>query len=67
MNALLREPNSAIAHHFMVRRFNSNTKRPIQAIAELERALALDPNLASARASIGQAKFFDGRAEETET
>jgi tetratricopeptide (TPR) repeat protein len=64
-NALLQVPNSTIAHHFMgiVQLY---TKRPIQAIAEFERALALNPNLANARANIGLAKLFDGRAEETE-
>jgi len=63
--ALLQVPNSAIAHHFMgvVQLY---TKRPIQAIAEFERALVLNPNLAMARANIGLAKLFDGRAEETE-
>jgi TolB-like protein/cytochrome c-type biogenesis protein CcmH/NrfG len=63
--ALLQVPNSPIAHHVMgvVQLY---TKRPIQAIAEFERALALNPNLANARANIGQAKLFDGRAEETE-
>ena len=34
------------------------TKRPDQAIAELERALALDPNLAAAHGEIGLAKFL---------
>ena len=43
-----------------------HTNRPTQAIAEFERALALNPNLANARANIGLAKLFDGRAEETE-
>jgi tetratricopeptide (TPR) repeat protein len=63
--ALLLVPDSAIAHHFMGT-VQVHTKRPIQAIAEFERALALNPNLAIARASIGLAKLFDGRAEETE-
>jgi TolB-like protein/Tfp pilus assembly protein PilF len=63
--ALLLVPDSAITHHFMgvVQLY---TNRPIQAIAEFERALALNPNLANARANIGQAKQFFGRAEETE-
>jgi Tfp pilus assembly protein PilF len=39
---------------------------PVQAIAECERALALDHNLADAHAFIGLAKFFLGRSEETE-
>jgi tetratricopeptide (TPR) repeat protein len=37
-----------------------------QGIAEYERSLALDPNLAQSRALIGLAKIFNGRAEETE-
>ena len=40
--------------------------RGLQAIAECERALALDRNLAAAHAAIGLAKVFIGRAEETE-
>ena len=63
--ALLQVPNSAIAHHFMGV-VQLHTKRPTQAIAEFERALTLNPNLANARATIGLAKLFDGRAEETE-
>ncbi len=42
------------------------TKRAIQGIAECERALALDRNLAPAHAMIGLAKFRIGRGEETE-
>jgi tetratricopeptide (TPR) repeat protein len=42
------------------------TNRAAQAIAEFERALALDPNLAAAHADIGDAKIFVGRAVETE-
>jgi tetratricopeptide (TPR) repeat protein len=42
------------------------TKRAAQGIAECEHALALDRNLAIARASIGHAKVLVGRAEETE-
>jgi tetratricopeptide (TPR) repeat protein len=63
--ALLLVPNNAIAHHFMgvVQLF---TSRPTQAIAEFERALALNSNLATARGNIGGAKVFAGRAEETE-
>jgi tetratricopeptide (TPR) repeat protein len=63
--ALLLVPSNAIAHHFMGA-VQLYTNRPIQAIAEFERALALNPNLAQSRANIGQAKLFDGRAEETE-
>ena len=42
------------------------TSRAHQGIAECERALALDRNLAGAHALIGTAKYFIGRAEETE-
>jgi tetratricopeptide (TPR) repeat protein len=42
------------------------TKRAAEGIAECEHALALDRNLASAHAFIGQGKIFIGRAEETE-
>jgi Flp pilus assembly protein TadD len=61
--ALLLAPDNAIAHHFMgiVQR---HTNRPTQAIAEFERALTLNPNLANARANMGGAKVFAGRPEE---
>jgi TolB-like protein len=42
------------------------TNRAAEGIAECEHALALDRNLASARAMIGYGKIFVGRAEETE-
>ena len=42
------------------------TKRAAQGIAECERALALDRNLASAYAWIGLGNCYLGRAEETE-
>jgi TolB-like protein len=42
------------------------TFRAAQGIAECERALALDQNLANAHAWIGRGKFHLGRAEETE-
>ena len=42
------------------------TKRAEQAIAECERALAIDHNLAFAHALIGMRKVYLGRAEETE-
>jgi TolB-like protein/class 3 adenylate cyclase len=42
------------------------TKRAAEGIAECEHALALDRNLAIARAFIGHAKVLVGRAEETE-
>ena len=43
------------------------TNRAAQGIAECERALALDRNLARAHALIGMAKFLVDCAEETET
>jgi tetratricopeptide (TPR) repeat protein len=42
------------------------TRRAANGIAECEHALELDRNLANARALIGMAKIFVGRAEETE-
>jgi TolB-like protein len=42
------------------------TKRAAEGIAECEHALQLDRNLAAAHFSIGLAKVFIGRAEETE-
>ncbi len=42
------------------------TRRAAEGIAECERALELDRNLASAHAFIGLGKIFIGRAEETE-
>jgi tetratricopeptide (TPR) repeat protein len=42
------------------------TFRAAQGIAECERALALDRNLANAHGWIGRGKFHLGRAEETE-
>ena len=42
------------------------TRHAEQAIAELEHALALDPNLAFAHAQIGFAKAVLGHAEDTE-
>jgi tetratricopeptide (TPR) repeat protein len=42
------------------------TNRVAQGIAQCERALALDPNLAFAHGNIGLAKYFIGRNVETE-
>ena len=58
-------PDHALAHCLLgvVRIF---TKRAAQGIAECERALQLDRNLASAHAWIGLGKCYLGRAEETE-
>ena len=62
---LAHKPNHAMAHCLMgvVQIF---TKRAAQGIAECERALALDRNLATAYAWIGLGKCYLGRAEETE-
>jgi tetratricopeptide (TPR) repeat protein len=57
-------PNDALAHEIMGGILNQ-TKRTEQGIAEFERALALDPNLAAAHGDIGLAKIFVGHAEET--
>jgi TolB-like protein len=43
-----------------------NSNRGAEGIAEYQRALALDPNLAQARAGIGFAMYVNGRADETE-
>jgi TolB-like protein len=58
-------PNHAMAHCLLgvVQIF---TKRAAHGIAECERALALDRNLATAYAWIGLGKCYLGRAEETE-
>jgi TolB-like protein/class 3 adenylate cyclase/Flp pilus assembly protein TadD len=58
-------PNDALAHEIMGSVLNQ-TNRAVQGIAELERALALDPNRATAHGEIGLAKLFVGRFEETE-
>jgi TolB-like protein/Flp pilus assembly protein TadD len=62
---LLRASNNAVAHQYMGLVL-VQTKRVSQGIAEYERSLALDPNLAESHGFIGLAKIFDGRAEETE-
>jgi TolB-like protein len=58
-------PNHAMAHCLLgvVQIF---TKRAAQGIAECERALALDRNLATAYAWIGLGKCYLGRAEEAD-
>ena len=62
---LLREPNNA-KFRFTLGLLLVWTNRATQGLAELERTLALDPNLATAHAQIGSAKLLLGRAEETE-
>ncbi len=42
------------------------TNRAQRSIEELERALAIDPNLPAARALIGSAVVYMGRAQEAE-
>ena len=63
--ALSMAPQHAQAHMYLgvVDIF---TFRAAQGIAECERALALDRNLANAHGWIGRGKFHLGRAEETE-
>jgi len=63
--ALSQAPNNAFAH-FCMGRVKILTNRSALGIAECERALALDRNLAAAHASIGMAKVPIGRAAETE-
>jgi TolB-like protein/class 3 adenylate cyclase len=63
--ALSMAPGSAIAH-LCLGMIYGFTNRAIQGIAESERALALDRNLAGAHALIGQYKLFIGRGAETE-
>ena len=58
-------PEHAMAHLCMGR-VQIQTNRARQGIAECELALALDRNLATAHANIGQGNLFLGRAEETE-
>ena len=63
--ALSSVPDHARAHR-LLGYVEILTKRAVQGIAECERALELDRNLASAHAFIGLGKIFVGRAEETE-
>jgi TolB-like protein/class 3 adenylate cyclase len=64
--ALRLRPENASARALlgMVRMFSN---RGSQGIAECERALAIDPNLAVAHGSVGLGKHFVGRDDETET
>jgi TolB-like protein/class 3 adenylate cyclase len=63
---LSQSPNNARAHYCLGRAL-VQTKRANQGVAECERALALNPNLAAAHAQIGLAKLFEGHPEETES
>jgi TolB-like protein/tetratricopeptide (TPR) repeat protein len=65
VKALSLAPDRALAHRVLGTIYNM-TNRPAQAIAECEQALALDHNLADAHAVIGMAKYYLGRAAETE-
>jgi TolB-like protein/class 3 adenylate cyclase len=62
---LSRAPNNGWGHYWMGRVL-INSNHGAQGIAESERALALNPNLATAHAIIGFAKLVNGHAEETE-
>ena len=62
---LLLEPNDA-RFHFTMGFILVFTKRGRQGMAEYERALELDTNLAGVHAQIGNAKFILGKSDETE-
>jgi len=62
---LSRAPNNSWAHYWMGRVL-IDTNHGAEGIAESERALTLNPNLAAAHAIIGFAKLANGHAEETE-
>jgi TolB-like protein/class 3 adenylate cyclase len=62
---LLAEPDNG-RFHFTLGLLLVYTNRLLQGIAEYERALALDPNLAGVHAQIGSAKIGLGRPQETE-
>jgi TolB-like protein/class 3 adenylate cyclase/tetratricopeptide (TPR) repeat protein len=64
--ALSLAPQHALAH-LMLGTIQILTNRATQGIAECERALVLDHNLAHAHAWIGLGKMFIGRAGETES
>lgn len=66
---LIRALNMAPQHaraHMLLGTVQNLTDRVAQGIAECERALTLDRNLADAHAMIGSAKVYIGRGEETE-
>ena len=63
--ALSHAPNDPWAHAWMGLVY-IQSNRGIQAIAEAERAFALDQNLAHAHGVLATAKISVGRAEETE-
>ena len=63
--ALSLAPQHAAAH-LLLGFVQFHTNRVVQGIAECERALTLDRNLAGAHGTIGLAKIYLGRVEETE-
>jgi TolB-like protein/class 3 adenylate cyclase len=65
IRALSLDPDRALAHRVLGTIYNM-TNRSARGIAECEQALALDRNLADAHAVIGMAKYYLGRAAETE-
>jgi tetratricopeptide (TPR) repeat protein len=65
IDALNMAPQHARAH-MLLGTVQNLTNRAAQGIAECERALTLDRNLADAHGMIGSAKVFIGRSEETE-
>jgi adenylate cyclase len=62
---LSQSPNDAWTHYW-VARIKVETNRGAEGVAEAERALALDQNLASAHALIGLAVLVNGHPEQTE-
>ena len=66
IKALSLVPNYAVAHWILGGAYIF-TKRAAQGIAKCEQALALNRNLAGVYNSIGQGKYFSGRAADTET
>lgn len=65
ISALRLAPNYALAHAVLGALLIA-TKRAVQGVAECERALELDRNLAEVHAQIGNAKYLTGRGAETE-
>ena len=65
VKAMSHAPNHAFAH-LVLGSVQVSTNRVAQGIAEYERALALDHNLADAHGLIGAAKYIMGRGAETE-
>jgi TolB-like protein/Tfp pilus assembly protein PilF len=66
IKALSAAPQHALGH-MLLGVVQMYTNRAAQGIAECQRALVLDRNLANAHGFIGAAKFFLGRPAETET